>query len=163
MLIFGKVTALDEENARVKLTVPDMDEWETDWLFVPQVCTVKDKSYSLPELNTLTAAVIDDEMIDGCILGSLYNDSDTCILGDKNVKYIKFEDGAAFQYDKSTGVCTITAGSINITGDVSITGNLTASGDITDKKSSMQDMRDVYNSHKHTCPDGTTSTPSGSM
>lgn len=43
-------------------------------------------------------------------------------------------------------------GSIDLTpnnGTVSITGNLIVSGDITDKKSSMQQMRDDYNPHTH--------------
>lgn len=164
MLIFGKVTAIDEENARVKLVVPDMDEWETDWLFVPQACTVKDKSYNIPEINTLAAAILDEDMIDGCIIGALYNDVDTCILGDKNTKYIKFEDGSEFKYDKTTGICTIAAkNGFNFTGDINLDGSLTATGDISDKTSSMQDMRDIYNPHTHTCPDGTTSTPSGGM
>ena len=36
---------------------------------------------------------------DGCGLILLYNDEDVCILGDENVKYIKFEDGAYFKTD----------------------------------------------------------------
>lgn len=35
-------------------------------------------------------------------------------------------------------------------GDVFVTdGSVTAAKDVTDKKSSMQDMRDIYNGHKH--------------
>ena len=102
-------------------------------------------------------------MQDGCLIGSIYNDEDVCILGDADTKYIVFEDGAQFKYDKTTSTCTVTASNINITGNVTVDGNLTPSGDITDETSSMQDMRDVYNSHTHTCPDGTTSTPANSM
>ena len=164
MLVFGKITSIDEANARVKLLIPDLDDYETPgWIFVPQACTVKDKSYNIPAINTLVAAVLDDEMQDGCIIGSIYNDEDVCILGDKDIKYIIFEDGTQFKYDKTTSTCTVIASNISIQGDITLKGNLTASGDITDKVSSMQDMRDTYNSHTHTCPDGTTSTPDSSM
>ncbi len=172
MLVFGNVIAIDEAKARVRLKLPDMDDYETPgWIFVPQACTVGDKSYNLPAINTLVAAVMDSEMQDGCLLGALYNDEDVCILGDKNVKYIKFEDGAYFKYDKTTGFFEgkapnkiyMEAPVIELKGDVVNTGNFSSTGQVSDNKSSMQAMRDVYNSHTHTCPDGTTSTAMGQM
>ena len=168
MLVFGNVVAIDEKKARVRIRIPDMDNYETPgWIFVPQVCTVKDKSYNLPAINTLVAAVMDNEMQDGCILGALYNDEDVCILGDENIKYIKFEDGAYFKYDKTTGFMEakspkkiyFEAPDIEIKGNVTNIGNFSSTGNITDKKSSMQDMRGIYNSHTHICPDGNTDTP----
>lgn len=47
---------------------------------------------------------------------------------------------------------------------VNIQGSLTATGNITDATSSMQQMRDIYNSHTHTGDSGgSTSTTSQSM
>lgn len=166
MLVFGNIIAIDENSARVRLRIPDMDDYETPgWIFVPQACTVKDKSYNLPAINTLVAAVMDDEMQDGCLIGALYNDEDVCILGSENIKYIKFEDGAYFKYDKTTGFFEAKAPNkiylespiIEIKGDITNDGNFSSTGQVSDKKSSMQAMRDTYNSHTHTCPDGSTS------
>lgn len=173
MLVFGNVIAMDEKCPRVKIKIPDMDNFETDWIFVPQLCTVKDKSNNMYELDTLVAAILDDEMKDGVILGALYNDSDICILGDKNIKYIKFEDGTNIIYNKTEHILTadvqggivlksttsidMEAPAINMNGEVVGTKN------ISDKNGSMQQIRDKYNSHTHTCPDGTTSSPSDKM
>ena len=114
---------------------------------------------------------MDEDMQDGCLLGALYNDEDVCIWGDKNVKYIKFEDGAYFKYDKTTGFfeakapqkIKMEAPSIELKGEVTNTGNFSSTGQVSDKTSSMQGMRDIYNSHTHTCPDGKTGNPSKGM
>ena len=37
----------------------------------------------------------------------------------------------------------------HITGDLFVDGKVQATGDVIDKKSSMQEMRDTYNSHKY--------------
>lgn len=172
MLVFGNVIAIDEKLPRVRLRLPDRDNYETPgWIFVPQVCTVKDKSYNMPAINTLVAAVMDDDLQDGCLIGALYNDEDVCILGDENVKYIRFEDGAFFQYDKTTGFFEakapnkihLEAPEIELKGEVTNTGNFSSTGNVSDKKSSMQAMRDIYNAHTHTCPDGKTGAPAKEM
>ena len=99
MFITGIVTAIDESTARVKLQVPDMDNFETGWFFVPQMCTVGDKSYNQVKTKTLVSACCSEDLQDGCITGALYNDEDVCILGGENIKYIFFEDGTKIQYD----------------------------------------------------------------
>lgn len=77
-----------------------VDEASMDWFFVPQACTVGDKSYSMPKIKTLVGACCSEDLQDGCTLGALYNDEDTCILGGENFKYIFFEDGSKIKYDK---------------------------------------------------------------
>jgi phage gp45-like len=53
---------------------------------------------------------------------------------------------------------------IQCIGNLEVTGNITATGDITDATSSMQSMRDTYNSHTHTGDSGgSTGAPSDSM
>ena len=100
MFVIGIVVAIDESSARVKLQIPEMDNFETGWFFVPQACTVGDKSHNLPKSKTLVSACCSEDLQDGCIIGALYNDEDTCILGGENFKYIFFEDGTKIQYDK---------------------------------------------------------------
>ena len=88
MLVFGTVINIDEKLRRAKLRLPDFDDFETDWFFIPQLCTKKDTSSTCLSLDTLCAAVCNDDMTDGCIIGAIYNDEDVVIIGDKNVKYI---------------------------------------------------------------------------
>lgn len=72
--------------------------------------------------------------------------------------------------DKETNTLTITFQNINLNGNINHTGMLintdgiTSQADITDKTSSMQAMRDIYNPHTHTGNQGSpTSKPDGAM
>ena len=47
------------------------------------------------------------------------------------------------------GVANITATAVNITGDLNVSGNIKSGANVSDSKGSMQDMRDIYNSHSH--------------
>ena len=65
---------------------------------------------------------------------------------------------------------TIVAKTVNIVGDIYQTGflentdGILSATDITDKKSSMQTMRDIYNGHTHTGNQGSpTSAPKETM
>ena len=146
MFITGIVTAIDESSARVKLQVPDMDNFETGWFFVPQMCTVGDKSYNQVKTKTLVAACCSEDLQDGCIIGALYNDEDVCILGGKNIKYIFFEDGTKIQYDNlnneliadCVGNLKLKAKDMNfeaekmtVKSEIEITGNVKQTGDLS--------------------------------
>lgn len=53
---------------------------------------------------------------------------------------------------------------VNFAGNIHVSGNITCDGDVSDGTSSMQDMRDTYNSHTHTGDSGgSTSTTGDSM
>lgn len=161
MLVFGTVINIDTKLLRAKLKLPQYDDFETDWFFIPQLCTNKDKSSSLYSMDTLCAAVCNEDMTDGCIIGALYNDEDVNIIGDENIKYIAFSDGALFQYDKENHVLdVIIPGNVNIKADtLFIDGNIVCTKDISDKNGTIQAIRDAYNGHTHSCPDGKTSAP----
>lgn len=164
MYITGKIIAIDQTMPRVKIEVKEYDNFISGWFFVPQLCTVKDKSYNTMELHTLVAAVCTNDMQDGCVIGALYNDEDICILSDKNKKYIFFEDGTKILYDKkeknllidAVNSINLKAVQTNFTTDLKIKGNLDVDGDITstgnisDKAYAMEEMRNKYNSHNHT-------------
>lgn len=142
MFITGIVTAIDKNLARVKLQVPDMDNFETGWFFVPQMCTVGDKSYNQVKIKTLVGACCSDDLQDGCVIGALYNDEDVCILKDENTKYIFFEDGTKLKYDTlknelsvdCAGNLLIKALKTSIAANTEITGNLNVIGNITASK-----------------------------
>ena len=163
MYVTGKISAIDDKMPRVKIDVPEFDNITSGWFFVPQNCTVKDKSYNTMAIDTLVAAACSDDLQDGCIIGALYNDTDVCVLSDDNVKYIFFEDGTKIKYDKNAhellinvvdkvtlnAVSSDFTTNLNLVGNLNVTGNITATGDITDKAYSMAAMREQYNAHAH--------------
>lgn len=149
MLVFGEIVAINKYQVRLRL--PDYDNFETDWYFVPQLCTVEDKSYNMLEIGTTVAAVASDNLDDGCIIGALYNDEDVCIADNKNLKTIHFSDGSLIEYNKETHNLTLNiTEKANITAkEVIINGDLKVNGNVSDQKGTMQTIRDVYNSHTH--------------
>lgn len=185
MLVFGEIVAIKGHQARLRLS--QYDNYETDWFFVPQLCTVSDKASNVLEIGTLVGAVTTENFDDGCIIGALYNDQDICVTDDKNIKSIVFSDGTIIKYDKKEHIFTmdvkeniditcknsdiksttemditspkltinasssvnITTPTLTLTGNLSVSGNITSGGQVSDVKSSMQAMRNTYNSHTH--------------
>lgn len=63
-----------------------------------------------------------------------------------------------------TGEVTLTAPHVTVaTPEAHFTGNIVADGDVSDKKGSMQEMRDTYNDHTHAETGGTTKKPNQEM
>lgn len=165
MYVVGTVITIDDKMPRVKLKLPELDDFETGWFFVPQTATVKDKSFNQIALNTLVGAVCTEDMQDGCIIGSLYNDEDICVLADENVKYIFFEDGAKLKYDKSSHELTIIAQTTTMQTNLNVIGNITCTQNVSDSVGSMALIRTKHNAHVHGNGNGgsNTTSPTESM
>lgn len=165
MYVVGTVITIDDKMPRVKLKLPELDDFETGWFFVPQMATVKDKSFNQIALNTLVGAVCTDDMQDGCVIGALYNDEDVCILADENVKYIFFEDGAKLKYDKSSHELTIIAQTTTMQTNLNVIGNITCTQNVSDSVGSMALIRTKHNAHVHGNGNGgsNTTSPTESM
>ena len=88
----------------------------------------------------------------------------------KEQHLIKFEDGSFIEYNKESQMLTIVAKTLNVIADIINTGKfentdgIVSNSDISDRVSTMQAMRNIYNSHTHvgnlSLP---TSAPNGSM
>lgn len=149
MLVYGEIVSINGHKARVKLK--DFDGFETDWVQIPQLCTYKDKSSNVYEIGTEVALLINSDFDDGCIIGAIYNDEDVCITDDKNIKMLKFSDGSLIQYDKESHKFTLDIKSqIDIkAAKVVIDGDLEVKGNVSDSVGTMQNIRDIFNSHTH--------------
>jgi len=146
------------------------DDITSFWLPVLQQKTNKDKFYSMVDVGEQVACLMDDDSEDGVILGAIYTGVDSVPGISKDQHIIKFEDGSFIEYNKETQMLTIVVKTLNIVADILNTGKIqntegiNSAADITDKKSSMQAMRDVYNPHSHTGNMGSpTSAPDGAM
>lgn len=144
MYIEGIVIAIDNINVKVKLKVEELDNFITPWLVVPQLWTVNNKARYMPELNTLMSAILNDDLSCGAILGSIYNDIDKIVEDKNEYDFIQFSDGVSISHKENSNVLELSAKTIKIN------GNIDCSGDIKDKTSTIQFIREQYNSHTHT-------------
>lgn len=168
MLRFGIVSQINPITVQARVSFED-DESTSYWLPILQTKTLKDKFYVMPDIGELVVCLMDEPSVDGVILGAIYSTVDTPVITTEKQISLNLENNSLINIDKETNSLNITFENINLTGNINHTGTLintdgiTSNGEVSDKTSSMQDMRDVYNSHTHTCPDGTTSTPNCSM
>ena len=169
MLRFGTVTSINPLTARARVQFAE-DGMNSYWLAVLQNKTFKDKFYSMPAVGEQVACLMDQNSEDGVILGAIYTTEDTPIIETEKQVSANFEDGTFANVDKETQTLTLSFPNIHLIGNITHVGTLTntdgitSQADMTDKTSSMQAMRDIYNEHKHTGNQGSpTSAPDKGM
>ncbi|MCD8024756.1 MAG: hypothetical protein LUE64_04405 [Candidatus Gastranaerophilales bacterium] len=143
MLIIGEITDINE--GMVQLTSSDFD-FVTPYLYIPQKFTLNGKSGFNLELGALAAAILTDDMTEGVFLGQLYNGVDTSPDNMSDCDFIQFPDGSSISHQAGSNTFEMNVETLKVSGDI-ISG-----GNVSDSTSSMQDMRDIYNSH--TNPNG---------
>ena len=169
MLKFGTITSINPLTARARVQFAE-DGMNSYWLAVLQNRTLNDKFYSMPTVGEQVACLMDENSEEGVILGSIYTSEDTPVIETEKQYSANFEDGTFANVDKETQTLTLSFPNIHLIGNITHEGTLSntdgiiSQADITDKKSSMQAMRDIYNPHKHTGNQGSpTSTPDQEM
>ena len=169
MLRFGIVSQINPVLAQARVNFGD-DESTSFWLPILQTKTLKDKFYSIPDVGEQVACLMDENSEDGVILGAIYSTEDVPAVTSEKQISLNLANNSLINIDKETNTLTITFQNINLNGNINHTGMLintdgiTSQADITDKTSSMQAMRDIYNPHTHTGNQGSpTSKPDGAM
>lgn len=157
-LRFGNICNIDGFRARVEL--PDEDYIKTDWLPVLVSNSLSNQENNPVDIQTPVAVLLDESGQDGVILGAIYTDSNPPVIVDSAKKYYRFKDGSHFEFDPNTSKFTADIkgeGYIKCTkmtheGDINVIGNIIATKEVSDKKGTMQAIRDTYNGH--TNPNG---------
>ena len=173
----GTVHEVDEPAARVRVQYaekPDGGPVLTDWL--PWITTRagQDRTWWAPTVGEQVVLLAPSgELAQAVALPALYQSRYPAPGSDPNQQIIVFSDGARLEYDRKahhlqavlpSGATAdlIADGGVRVEGDTTIVGDLRVEGqalvtqDITgeqeviDQASSMQAMRDRYNSHSHT-------------
>ncbi|GAB4212698.1 MAG: hypothetical protein OHK0012_07460 [Synechococcales cyanobacterium] len=101
MLSFGKVVEVDPQTCRVRVELADLDGMQSYWLAVVQGHSLRDKVYSLPDVDEFVAFLLDAQAEEGVVLGAIYSDPDPTPSQDGEVRMIRFEDGTVVQYDRA--------------------------------------------------------------
>ena len=173
----GTVHEVDESVARVRVQYAERSDGEpvlTDWL--PWITTRagQDRTWWAPTVGEqVVLSAPSGDLAQAVALPALYQSQYPAPRNDPNKQTIVFSDDAWLEYDReahhlkavlpSGGTADLVAdGGVRVQGDTTIVGDLRVEGqalvtkDITgeqeviDQASSMQDMRDRYNSHSHT-------------
>ncbi len=173
----GIVQEINAARAVVRVRFPDREGLVSWWLEVLFPKTHKDKAYWMPDIGEHVACLLDEHGEAGCVLGALYSMADTPPAQNADKAHLAWDGGASAEYDRATktmaiilpeggtlnitapggvtlnvnGGCLINAqdGGVTINGDALVNGSISATGDISDATSSIQEMRNIYNSHIH--------------
>lgn len=169
MLRFGIVSQINPVLAQARVSFED-DESTSFWLPVLQTKTLKDKFYSMPDIGEQVVCLMDENSEDGVILGAIYSTEDTTVTQTENQLSMNLEDGSYINADKEAQTLTVAFSKMKLIGNIEHEGTFTntagikSNADISDKTSSMQDMREIYNPHTHTGNQGKpTSAPNKTM
>ena len=169
MLRFGIVSQIDPIKVQARVSFED-DESTSFWLPIIQTKTLKDKFYAMPDIGEQVACLMDENSEDGVILGAIYSTEDVSTTQSEKQLSVNLEDGSYINADKENQTLTVAFSKMKLIGNIEHDGTFTntagikSNADITDKTSSMQAMRDVYNSHTHTGNQGkATSAPNKTM
>ncbi len=169
MLRFGIVSQIDSILVQARVNFGD-DDSTSFWLPILQTKTMKDKFYSIPDIGEQVVCLMDENSEDGVILGSIYSTEDVPVVTSEKQISLNLENNAQINIDKETNTLTVAFQNINLNGNINHNGvlintdGITSQADITDKTSSMQAMRDIYNPHPHPGNQGSpTSKPDGAM
>lgn len=169
MLRFGIISQINPQAVQARVKFGD-DESTSFWLPILQTKTMKDKFYAMPDIGEQVVCLMDENSEDGVVLGSIYSTEDTPVINTEKQISLNLDNNSLINIDKETNTLTVTFQHINLNGNINHNGTLIntdgikSDSDITDKASSMQEMREVYNQHSHTGNQGNpTSTPNNQM
>ncbi|HCC0890470.1 TPA: phage baseplate assembly protein V [Salmonella enterica] len=106
----GIINDIDESAVRVRVTLPECDNLRSNWLPVLQRNTQNNKDYWLPDIGEQVEVLLDENGEDGVVLGAVYSTVDTAPLASRDKRYVRFSDGAAFEYDRELHQLTVNGG-----------------------------------------------------
>lgn len=140
-LQFGTVAAVDAAKHAVRVTVPTLDDIQTDWLPVVSLGAGGNQFYALPDVGALAVCLLDARGEGGVCLGVIYNEQDGTPASDSNMWIKKFANGTVISHNRADGQVTVdTPGKVVVKAaskveiqspETEITGNTTVNGMLT--------------------------------
>lgn len=140
-LQFGTISAVDAAKHAVRVTVPTLDNIQTDWLPVVSLGAGGNQFYALPDPGALAVCLLDARGEGGVCLGVIYNEQDGTPAADADMWLKKFANGTVISHNRADGQVTVdTPGKVVVKAaakveiqspETEITGNTTVKGMLT--------------------------------
>lgn len=139
-LQFGTVAAVDASRHALRVTLPALENLQTDWLPMLTLAAGGNQFYSLPDVGELVVCLLDAQGESGAVLGAIYNDADPTPASNAELHVLQYRNGTRIEHDRSTGdVRVTTSGKVlvqasEVTLDApqtTTTGNLLVQGSFT--------------------------------
>lgn len=128
---FGTVSEKDPATMRVRVTLPELDGLETDFLPVLTRKSQDDKDYWLPDEGEQVVVMLDAFGDYGVVIGSIFSDVDTVPVEDQDKRKVVFKDKADFEYDRQSSTLTIKGGIKHLVVECGVDINMEATTTIT--------------------------------
>lgn len=160
----GVVAEVDAEAARCRVRY-DADEAGAPVVSGPLPWVTAragaDRAWWAPEAGEQVVMLAPSgELVQAVVLPSLYREAHPAPADAPTVRRTVYDDGAVIEYDRAAhrlraalpagGTAELVSpGGVSVTGNLAVTGAITATADVSDRRGSMQEMRDAYNPHAH--------------
>mgnify|MGYP002754590515 CR=1 FL=1 len=145
-LQFGTVAAVDASRHALRVTLPALENLQTDWLPMLTLAAGGNQFYSLPDVGELVVCLLDAQGESGAVLGAIYNDADPAPASHADLHVLQYSNGTRIEHDRRTGdvlvktsgkvlvqasAVTIDAPETTTTGNLLVQGSLTYQGGMT--------------------------------
>ena len=123
----GEVVQTNPEKGTVRVKFADADDFVTSEIPVLQRNTLKNKSYSLPDVGEqVVCNFMGHGQENGFVMGCIFSKPDACPVNSQDKQHMAFSDGTTIEYDRAAKTLNIDCvGEITIraAGQVTIIGN----------------------------------------
>lgn len=147
----GTISAYDPNNHAAKVLFQP-EEHESGWMPIASQWVGNGWGmFSPPSIGDMVHIhFMDGNFESGMVGARAYNDQDRPLSIPSGEWCLVHKSGSLLHFNND-GTVSMQASTVNLTGNLNvINGNITCqNGDVSDKKSSMQTMRDDYNPHTH--------------
>ena len=139
-LQFGTVAAVDAAKHSLRVTLPALENLQTDWLPMLTLAAGGNQFYSLPDVGELVVCLLDAQGESGAVLGAIYNDADPAPASHADLHVLQYSNGTRIEHDRRTGdVLVKTSGKVLVQASAvtidapttTTTGNLLVQGSFT--------------------------------
>ena len=128
-LQFGVVSAVDEAGHNLRVTIPALEDMETDWLPMTTPAAGGNQFYSLPDEGEQVVCLLDARGENGCVIGAIYSTADKPPASSKDKWVRRFKNGTIIEHDRKSGdVLVKTGGVVTIDADAVVKKTLTVEG-----------------------------------
>jgi len=114
MLRFGHITEIEPSKCYARVTFMD-DGIVSAPLQIVTMGALNNKFFHMFDINEQVAVLMDEDSVEGVILGAVFNDDTNPDGGDKDVFRVKFSDDSFIDYNRATHEYNVNVkGKVNI-------------------------------------------------